>query len=75
MLSIIPFSLQTSGAQPMGRRLDAGLRVGKYTAIRKNKEETTNSLVPNALVDADGAFRDGNVPSTVGRRRFDSGHL
>ena len=42
---------------------------------KRGKEDIKHSLFPNAFIEADGAFRDGNVPAAVGRLRFDCGHL
>ena len=42
---------------------------------RKVKEKDYNSLFPNAFVDSDGAFLDGNMPTAVGRRCFYRDHL
>ena len=51
--------------------------VSKIDALIMEKREETekqNLLIPNIFVEADGAFRDGNVPAAVGRPRFDRGH-
>ena len=41
---------------------------------KERKEDIKHSLFPNAFIEADGAFRDGNVPAAVGRPRLDCGH-
>ena len=51
---------------------------GHDALINREKKEHVkiqNLRIPNAAVEADGAFSDGNVPANpVGRQRLDRGH-